>query len=79
MVHSSARVKKQGRSCKGLAGGDAKGEPAAKDPVEDLGSPACPQRVVFGARGWGKTCREAVSKIPHTPGNPGPSVWEPSE
>ena len=46
MVDSSARVKRQMRPCKGLAGGDAKDEPAAKDPVEDLGSRPCPQRVV---------------------------------
>ena len=68
------------RSCKGLAGGDAKDEPAAKDPVEDQESPACPQWVVSWSQGMGKNLqRSRVSKIPHTAGNPGPSVWEPSE
>ena len=60
---------------KGLASGDAKDEPAAKDPVEDEGSRVCPQRVVSWSQGMGKNLqRSRVSKIPHTPRNPGPSM-----
>ena len=38
-------------------GGDTKDELAEKDPVEDLGSRACPQRVVSWSQGMGKNLK----------------------
>ena len=54
MVDSSAQRRDRCRPCKGLAGGDAKDELAEKEPVEELGSRACPQRVVSWSQGMGK-------------------------
>ena len=54
--------------------------PKTGRPRRIQGSPSCPQRVVSWSQGMGKNLqRSRVSKIPHTPGNPGPSMWEPSE